>query len=117
MPTPYDVIFQSIGVAEQNLSELKNVDINDYKFQDIFIALILNERLIDKQRVIVPPGSGGEYPEQKKEVEMRLGVLRVGIHEAANKLGKDATRAIFAELGDSIKAPYGFGIQDKNQVS
>lgn len=87
--SPYSLIFTSLEIAASYIEMLKNEQ-NDK--HDIFIALLLLERLIDKQRVLVEPGSGGLYPDEKSKIEQGLGELRVAIHTLGTQIGEEHTK-------------------------
>jgi hypothetical protein len=72
-----------------------------------YVALLSAlERIIDASRSMVEPGSGGQFPEHKLQVEHHLGSLRVQIGKMADACQKDELKHALNHLAEQIETRF-----------
>lgn len=100
---PYQFIIQTLEVAEKILTEAEKPELSESERGNRFLALVLLERVIDKERIFVPPGSAAKYPEIKSQMEGRYNQFRSKLWDLGGKLKPDELKHDLTFLGDFIK--------------
>lgn len=103
---PYQFILQTLEVAEQILLEAENLSLNQIEKSNRFLALVLLEAVIDKERVFVPAGASGELPEIKQQMEERFNQFRTRLGNLGKTLNPEELKSELSSLGDSLKTVF-----------
>ncbi len=102
----YKQILDLIDVANTLLkyhNERLNYDTNLVK---LFLTLVHLECVVDSYRVLIPPGSSFEFPEDKRKVELELSQLRKSIGIIRDKIGQETAEKELSIEGDNFKRYY-----------
>lgn len=103
---PYHFIFQTLEVTEKILSEAENPNLDQSEKTSRFLTLVLLERVLDKERVFVPAGSAGKFPEIKKQMEERYGNFRAKLWSLGKQLNPEELKHELEFLGESLKSRF-----------
>lgn len=89
--SPYAFAFKTLNAAEELLEITKKQERN-FDLEYYIGLLSMLELNIDASRSIVPAGSSVAFPEQKKEIEVRMNNLRREIGKLASTCNYDKLR-------------------------
>lgn len=103
MEFPYEFIKSVVETTDAILQTSKDETLGENDKVQVFMALVLAERLIDKCRVILPTGSGEKFPEDKASIDDALVRIRDEIWDYREDLDDEKVEAYLHSLGEDIK--------------
>jgi len=106
MNSPYQLTIDTVKAIDEILNIAKQDYTNKERLKTIFLTLVLAERVLDLERVILPAGSGISFPKDKKHTEENLDRIRNSIWEIRKELKKDDVKEVLESTGNALKTRF-----------
>ncbi|HLB51552.1 hypothetical protein A3F07_01460 [candidate division WWE3 bacterium RIFCSPHIGHO2_12_FULL_38_15] len=106
MNNPYQLTKNTIQVIDEILVLTKDTSEKNENIKTIFLSLVLAERVLDIERVILPPGSGINFPNDKKFTEENLDRIRNEIWKIRKMLNENEVKDILESAGNNLKTRF-----------
>ena len=106
MNNPYQITKNTIQAIDEILAIAKQTSEKYEDLKTIFLLLVLAERVLDLERVILPPGSSTNFPDDKKFTEENLNRLRNEIWKIRQLLNEKDVKELLESIGNNLKTRF-----------